>query len=75
MILHLTSDLMATSGLKSVARQKGVTTKVVMSPKQLSFEQDEPVRLLVIDLQTNGLDVETFMGELRANYQGPVIRP
>ncbi len=66
MIVFLTSDLMMSSNANSHARQKKIDLKTVDSIQAaiLLIEEHRP-HLLLIDLQTPGLDVESLGRSVR----------
>lgn len=74
MIIHLTSDLMATSGLTAAARAKDLPVKLVTNPKKVAeVIENNRVALLIIDLQTNGLDIREFVGALPTTTHVPLL--
>ena len=66
MIVHVTSGLMATSALSATARQSGVEVKLAMNDRKLMKLLDEgPVKLIVVDLQTRGLNIRELVSQVR----------
>ena len=73
MILHLTSDLMATSELKATARSFDTNVVVVSTVEKAIEKLTEKTQLLVIDLQTSRLDLGAFLEQISNAYAGPII--
>ena len=71
MIVHVTSGLMATSALSATANQVGVDVKLAMNDRKLMKLLDEgPVKLIVVDLQTKGMDVSELVSQVREKAAG-----
>ncbi len=66
MIIHLTSGLMATSALAATARNIGVDVNLAMNDRKLmKLLATEPVKLVIVDLQTKGLNVAELVSQVR----------
>ena len=66
MICFLTKDLMMSSNASSHARQKDIKLSTAGSVKSaLTFIEEKKPRLLIIDLQTPGLDVAMLGEEIK----------
>ena len=67
MIVHVSSDLMAASGLSSEARSRGVPIKLVANTQAVvKLLTEEQVDLLVVDLQTSNLKLDELVGKVRS---------
>ena len=76
MILHLTTDLMATSGLRAEARKNEVVVKMVSKPMELqSLLENHEVSLLVIDLQTRHLTSGYYLLALKRSVSSANQKP
>ena len=66
MICFLTKDLMMSSSASSHARQKDIHLSTTGSVKSaITFIEEKKPHLLIIDLQTPGLDVELLGEEVK----------
>lgn len=66
MILFLTSDLMMSSNANSHARQKKIELKTVVSAQAaITMIEEQRPHLVLIDLQTPGLEVEALGESIR----------
>lgn len=74
MIVFLTTDLMFSSRVRGAGERLGVPVAVVGAlDAALETCCEEQVRLVLIDLTTPGLDLETLVAELKATSSAPHV--
>ena len=74
MIIHVTSGLMATSALTAAAREVGIEVKLAMNDRKLlKLLNSEQVDLVVIDLQTKGLNVAEAVVQIKEVSKSRII--
>lgn len=72
-MILLSTDLMLASAAHGAADRHGAKLIVAPDPSAaIAASADDATRLLAIDLRTPGLDVATFMAEIRAASESPI---
>ena len=72
-VAYLTNDLMFSSRVTAAARDRGIQLDVVSSPDALLEKlASADINLVLLDLNLNGLDIQTLVPQLRAVSDRPV---